>query len=654
MFQPRSALKQIANNLDVMPWRVEKVLDGVIQRSSGDTRANQQLEDTLRTTPEGKALLAEVPELIIAARLENHPHTASQHAAGVVITDAPIDQYVAIDSRTGAAWCDKKDAEELNLLKIDALGLTQLSIFERTLELSGLMQPARNGFLERLPMDDQAAYDVLNKGKFSGVFQFNGIALQNLTKSFRVDKFDDLVHITALARPGPLGSGAVGEYVKRRTGVEPVHYPHSLFEPYIKDTLGVVMYQEQVMQIGRGVGDLTWEDVTALRKAMSKSLGKEFFDQYGNRWKDAAERKGVPRMVLEKVWDDLCAYGNWSFNKSHAVAYATVSYYCLWLKAHYPVEFAAATLDAESDVLKQIQILRELHAEGIGFKAVDPDYSTDRWAIGEEDGMKLLVGPLTSIKGIGPVYVQEILTHRREHADDPLCTTELPKHIQNKLANPDTELKSIFPVTDLVEALDFKAFNITTPHTFINQVQCGRQGEVLIIGVLRKMNLRDENEDINVQKRGGRRYEDGLTWSLNMFLRDDTDEIFCKIDRFMYDAIGKAVMEHGKIGKAIYAIKGTVPPDFRMVQVKNIRYICDLGKGWRNEGSTSARQNLDNDNLGIPERNHEHDSGGTEDSGDLNANPFTPTALDQHIARQENLQARSRRSRSNTRQSAQP
>src|SRR4029077_5637284 len=178
-------------------------------------------------------------------------------------------------------------------------------------------------------------------------------------------------------------------------GLSPVSYPHELFKPYLEKTLGIVVYQEQVMEIGRNIGDLTWDDVTLLRKAMSKSLGKEYFDQFGNRWKAGAIQKGIPEHILTRVWDDLCAYGSWAFNRSHSVAYGLVSYWSCWLKAHYPIEFAAATLDAEADAQKQISLLRELSQEGIEYISVDPDHSTDKWTPVQKGNRHILVGPLT-------------------------------------------------------------------------------------------------------------------------------------------------------------------------------------------------------------------------------------------------------------------
>jgi DNA polymerase III alpha subunit len=173
LFKPRSALKQAGASLRIPTWRIEKVLDSLIERSSGDARAMFALEDTLKGTEAGRAMLSEFPEALIAGRMEGHPANSSQHAAGIVITQEPVAEYVAVDARSKATMCDKKDAEVLNLLKIDALGLTQLSIFERTLKLAGL--PDVSGWLEQLPLDDQAAFDVLNKQHFAGIFQFTGI-----------------------------------------------------------------------------------------------------------------------------------------------------------------------------------------------------------------------------------------------------------------------------------------------------------------------------------------------------------------------------------------------------------------------------------------------------------------------------------------------
>lgn len=588
-FAPRSAIKGAAAALQVPAWKVDKVLDSLILRSSGDSRALQQLEDTLNDTPAGRLLKSEHPQIVIAAGMEGHPASSGQHAAGVIITSQPVLEYVAVDARTNAAMCDKYDAEVLNLLKIDALGLTQLSVFERTLELAGIKDWR---MLERLPLDDPKAFEVLNSGHFCGIFQFMGVALKSITKQITVNHVEDLIAITALARPGPIASGGANTWVKRRNGVEPITYPHPLFEPHLRTSLGTVIYQEQVMNIGRHVGDLSWDDVTALRKAMSKSLGKEYFNQYGDRWKAGARAKGIPSDVLDRIWDDMCAYGSWSFNRSHAVAYGLVSYWCCWLKAHYPLEFAAATLDAEHDPTKQIAMLRELDAEGVTYRAIDPDHSSDRWAIA--DGK--LIGPLTLIKGVGPAALREIMEARRA-GKQPRAS------IKKKLLKAKTDIDSLTPVEDMVKKLypDLTVINIISTPTPIINVQTGIRGQVLIIGIAKKITPRDENEPVLVAKRNGK-VKSGPTRFLNMFINDDTDEIFVKIDRFSYERLGKKIVEDGRPGKSIYAFLGFVPPDFRMITVKNVRYIGEMDTVLAKKDTSTTHTGYSSDNCGVAEK----------------------------------------------------
>jgi DNA polymerase III alpha subunit len=566
IFRPRSVLNQAGIALRIPKWMVQKVSDSVIERSLGDSRAMQALEDTLKDTEAGKQLLKEFPEINIAQRMEGHPNNASQHAAGIVITEEPITEFVAVDARTNSVMCDKKDAEDLELLKIDALGLTQLSIFERTLQLIG--EPTISGWLEKVPLDDQKAFDVLNNGHFAGIFQFNGMALQSLTKQVRVQNIDDIISITALARPGPISTGGATAWVHRRNGKEPVTHVHPILEQSTKDTYGVVIYQEQVMNIMRSVGKLSWEDTSTLRKAMSRSMGNEYFEGFWERFKVGALEQGLEEREARAIWDQVNKFGSWAFNKAHAVAYGFVSYWCCWLKAHHPLEFAAATLDAESDPMKQIHILRELKEEGIDYKPVDPLQSTDKWVPGEvgDNKQRMLLGPLTQIKGIGPAYVKEILTARER--DEPIRDA-----LMKRLKNATTAIDSLYPIADAInESMDGK---IQSTPMAIKLVQPGLEDEVVIVGVLKKIAPKDENEAQNVAKRGGRVLS-GPVQALNLFIMDDSDEIFAKVDRFDYETLGRQIVEMGKPGKAIWALKGTVPKGFRMLKVNRVRYICDL------------------------------------------------------------------------------
>lgn len=576
-FGAKSALQEAAGALGIPRWEADKVLEGMIQRSSGDARALDTLIDTLRDTVNGSNFLNKYPEAEIAGKLEGLPKTSGQHAAGIILTDRPVVEYVAIDARTNSTQCDKKDAEELGLLKIDALGLTQLSVFEDCLELAGLPHT----FLDNLPMDDQASFDVLNRGHYSGIFQMNGLAVQGLAKQIKVSEFNDIVALGALARPGPLVSGAAGSWVKRKNGTEQITYPHPTFEPHLRDTMGVISYQETIMSIGRHIGDLSFDDVAELRKAMSKSLGKEYFSKWGDKFVAGAVSKGMDRGPAQDVWDAMCTFGSWAFNKSHAVAYGMITYQCCYLKAHYPVEFAAATLSHEGKADRQIKILRELEQEGIGFIAVDAETSTDKWQVKKnKDGSKVLVGPLSAVHGIGGKAVDAIITARRSGLP-------IPPRYAKALANPKTPFKSLYPIRDGIARVcpDLSERNILSTPTEVIKINPGYDDEeYLVLGTFLKINPRDQNEEILKARRGGKEAT-GKTKFLNLQLADDTDVIFCKVGTWAFDKVARDIIDRGKPGVALYAVKLRLrgskdgPAGFRGGDVLMTRYLGDLETG---------------------------------------------------------------------------
>jgi DNA polymerase III alpha subunit len=601
--ESKGALALVSSALSIYKGRTNEVAATVIKRSTGDSRAGATIADALTDTEIGRKFAKEFPAAAaILPRLEWHPYAPAQHAAGVILTDRPVTDYVAVNARTGSAMCDKYDAEVLNLLKIDALGLTQLSVFERCLELVG--KPPLTSTLEAIPLDDQAAFDILNDGKFSGIFQFDRSTassklIEELTERFergnhgRIDSLDDIASLTAIVRPGPLGSGYADEWLKRRSGQHEVSYSHPSLEPYLADTYGLVIYQEQVLNIGREIGGLTWDEVTALRKAMSKSLGKEYFDQFGDKWKKGAiGTAGFSKKLADETWDQLCTFGMWAFNKSHSVAYGIISYWCCWLKAHHPLEFCAATLDALQDPTRQIDLLRELDREGIRYVAVDRDNSEDRWVVKG----KVLVGPLTNINGIGPAMVMKVMDARRAWAwwkgltdgQRDLVIPRLPSAARylgakgwmdlltpssrEKLEGAITPIDSLTPIQDAAIRTPGWA-DIVTEQTRVGDLKPGRFA--MIIGRVTRLSPKNENDPQAVSKRGGYKL-DGPVESLNLFVRDDTGEIFCKVGRYDFGRLGNAFIENGV--DAIYAIKGNVPPDFRMLKVQDVKCLWRKGE----------------------------------------------------------------------------
>ena len=555
-YKAKSTIAEVAKELGIPAWEVADLKDAIIERNGGDARAAMCIADTFADVEVGKEALAKFPQIKIAEKMEYHARHSGIHAAGILVTDDPVSNYCSVSAQNGAAQIDKKDAEELNLLKIDALGLRTLAVLQDVLDQVGW---SRDDLLN-FPKDDKAALAVLNDERYAGIFQFEGYALQSVTKQMQVHDFEDIVAITALARPGPLNSGGTAEYIKRHTGEAPIKYLHPLAEGITKVTNGVVVYQEQVMEIGRKIGKLSWEDVSSLRKAMGRSLGQEFFDTYFQRFKEGAAENGIEENKARFIWDQINTMGSWAFNRSHAVAYAMVSLWCCALKSRFPLEFAAACLRNVKDDGQGIRLLREVVQEGLSYKPFDKFKSKINWSV--QDGE--LIGGLIGIKGVGPKMAKDIV--ERRDLKQPLTPRQ-----EKLLDQGQTPYDDVFECERRFGHIkaDPAAHKIVTPITDIQNLDANNPGTFVFFGKLKEKNLRDMNEASNLQRRGGRLVEKNNLW-LNLILEDDTGQVMCTVDRFKYDRLGKQISDLGKLGDW-YLIKGKMNERFRKIYVEKYR-----------------------------------------------------------------------------------
>lgn len=556
-YKAKSTISEVAKSLNVPAWEVNDVKEAIIERSSGDARAKFCIRDTLETLDIGKALVTKYPQMEISGDIEGHARHSGQHAAGILITQDPISHYGSTD-RSGAIQLDKIDAEDLNLLKIDALGLRTLTVIQDTLDQVGL---SRQWLLD-YPLDDMEAFNVLNNERFSGIFQFEGYALMSITNQMKIRTFSDIVAVTSLARPGPLHCGATGEFIARRLGHEKAEPVHALAQEITDETYGTVVYQEQVMAIGRKIGKLSWEEVSALRKAMSRSLGEEFFNQYWEKFKVGAEEQGISEPDADRIWKNMCTFGSWAFNKSHAVSYGMVSYWCCVLKSKYPLEFAAATLRNAKDEEQSVKVLRDLVKEGFSYVPVDPKRSGVTWSV--VDGK--LLGGLTNIKGIGVKKAEDILRRRAEGKG-------LTPGLVKKLMAPETPYDDIFEgerrFGDMYR--NPKNYNILSGN--ISHIKdISDPGDYVFIAKLKAKNIRDMNEYNSLVKRGGRVIKRNSLF-LNLVLEDDTGSIIAQITRYVYPKLGKPIMETGRIGDW-YLFRGKIMNErWRIVVIDKLRKL---------------------------------------------------------------------------------
>jgi hypothetical protein len=305
--KPRSVMNEVCKRFAIPPHEKFKVLDVLAEYSSGDSRFGKGLEDTLLNTDNGKDFTKKFPEAFVMAECENHAWHTGVHAAGVIVSNVPVSDYCTVGAE-GIAQIDKPDSEALNLLKIDALGLRTLGIIEDAGVVTG-------DELYALKLDDPKVLQIFNDKKYSCIFQFEGATQRVVAEQIDVRDFQTVDHITALARPGPLGGGATEKYISRKAGREQISYRHPKLEPTTKDTLGLILYQEQVMNCVREIGHFSWEDTTIIRKAMSARKGKEFFDRKGELFVEGAGLEGIKESEAKEIWQELCDFGAWGMNR---------------------------------------------------------------------------------------------------------------------------------------------------------------------------------------------------------------------------------------------------------------------------------------------------------------------------------------------------
>jgi DNA polymerase III alpha subunit len=557
-YKAKSTITDVAKELNIPAWEVADLKEAILERSKGDARSGFCILDTFEQLEIGRKTLEKYPQLKIAGEIEEHAKAKGQHAAGIVVTADTVSRYCSVDQQTGAAQVDKEDAEKLSLLKIDALGLRTLSVLQDCLDQVGWSREQ----LVRYRTDDEEAFAILNDRKFSGIFQFEGYALQSLCSQMKVENFEDIASLTALARPGPLNSGGATEFLRRRTGEAEAVHLHPLIAHTTAITYGVVVYQEQVMQIAREMGQLSWEDVSSLRKAMSKSLGKEFFDGYWAKFRLGALKQKVKEEDAQRVWENINTMGSWSFNRSHAVAYGMVSYWTMVLKAKYPLEFATAGLRNARDDDQGIQLLRELYKEGFKYKAYDVELSQKTWTV--QKGV--LIGGLLNVKGIGEKTADDIISRRANGL--PLTAGQ-----RNKLANGTTPFDMVFECEDRWGHIkrNPEKYGIKTPISDLGSLTIEDEGEFLIMGKVKKKDLRDLNDLSSLQKRGGRRIN-GQALYLNLAIEDDTGSMIISIDRHHYLRWGVPLVETAKIGDW-FLFKGDLKKGFRRLSCKRWRKL---------------------------------------------------------------------------------
>ncbi len=406
----KTVVRDIARALEVSIPEANKIAKLIPEE------ANITLEKAYKANPELRILIESNPIYQRIYRignvLEGLIRQTGIHAAGVVIGPGDLSNYVPMSmstqkghgSQSTLVQYEGKWLEHLKLLKIDFLGLKTLTLIRKALEL---IKQKHNITIDlvNIHLDDAKVYELLSQAETDGVFQLESVGMKKYLKKLKPNKFDDIIAMVALYRPGPIQF--IDDFIKRKHGEQEITYSHPVMEKTLKETYGIMVYQEQVMQVSMDLANFDSATAGVLRKAMSKKIVKKMTELYV-KFEKGAQENGVKVNTITQIWDDCKHFAEYAFNKSHAACYALIAYQTAYLKAHYPVEFMAALMSEEKDatkIPKQIEVCKRM-----GIEVMPPNINLSEVEFSAQDD-KILYG-LKGIKNVGAAAMAKIIEER--------------------------------------------------------------------------------------------------------------------------------------------------------------------------------------------------------------------------------------------------
>ncbi len=408
--QARAVIRDVGRALNMSYPDVDRIAKMVPSAIHMTLDKAVQMEPRLRDVEKENPRVREL--LTIARVLEGLQRHASTHAAGVVIADKEIVEYTPLylgNNEELVTQYDMKSLEKVGLVKFDFLGLRTLTVMEDTVRLIQ-QKIGKRLSIDEIPLDDKKTYELLAGGQTNGIFQLESSGMKEIMIKLKPENFHDLIALNALYRPGPLQSGMVDDFIDRKHGKKEITYEISMLDEVLRDTYGVIVYQEQVMKIASMVADFSLGDADILRRAMGKKIPEEMASQ-GEKFLQGAKKKGIEKEKAERIFDLMAHFAGYGFNKSHSAAYALIAYQTAFLKAHYPVEFMAAMLTSEKDNTdKMIRYMDE--CRGMDIKVLPPDINESNSEFTVREG-RIRFG-LAAVKNVGSGALSSIFDARKE------------------------------------------------------------------------------------------------------------------------------------------------------------------------------------------------------------------------------------------------
>ena len=430
----RAAVRDIGRVLEVPYGEVDSFAKLIPFNPSNPLTLAESIksEKSLRDIIDTDETLSNVVD--ISLKLEGVHRHASTHAAGVVIGDTSLSNIVPLykdpNTETNATQFSMKYVEKAGLVKFDFLGLTTLSIINECVNL--IQKEIPNFSLKNIPLDDLKTFKQLSIGNAVGVFQLESNGMSSVLKQLQPDKFEEIIAVVALFRPGPMDN--IPSFCNRKHGRENIDYIHPMLKDVLRETYGIIVYQEQVMEIAQVLSNYTLGEADLLRRAMGKKIQKEMDDQK-NRFIEGALKNNINEKEASKIFDLVDKFAGYGFNKSHAAGYALISYQTAYLKANFPHEFMTATLNFSIDRTDKIISLRqELEKLEIPFLKPDINFSEEKFSIEKNESKKSIRFGLSAIKGVGAKSIKSVVAVRKNEGQFK-SVIDFLKRVENEVVN---------------------------------------------------------------------------------------------------------------------------------------------------------------------------------------------------------------------------
>jgi DNA polymerase-3 subunit alpha len=415
-YKGKNSIDDVARVYHIPKWDCEVVKNLIIERSGGDSRADDSLEDTFAMFPKAMAVLDKHPQLTNAVRLEGNYRGMGVHAAGLVISNRPITDFCAVYTREVAGRqaeviaYDKKDSASLGFLKQDILGLSTMGMIGQALDIIGMDLED----LYRVPLDDKRTLAAFRKNDVVGIFQFEGRATRLVCRDVVPDHFQHLADINALSRPGPLFSGMAAQYVDIKHGRKTIENYHPIVDKHTEFTYGQIIYQEQVLSIIRELGGFPMTKVHAIRQIISQKLGEAQFESMYQQFEDnAIKEHGCTKEQARRIWRFMATSATYSFNIAHCISYSMLAFWQMWIKQHHQTAFYAAALrktgngNDDKTVYKRTRSLKDAMRHGLKIAPPSITLSGKNWEAADNG----IIAGFLQVPGIGDKTADNILDY---------------------------------------------------------------------------------------------------------------------------------------------------------------------------------------------------------------------------------------------------